>query len=377
MAEPFLPMDPNIKLSCNYPLTKKEIRGLNLYGNVKSLKEAMKQLFRQKDLDDFTNRMKWYDIPLDLKSTDIERLLYYKGSLAFWYFKELDKFMLTPYALIDGLDAYGRYKYVRPIPFAADDDAKKNKSYVALESLMSTKKLKVIYDVQLEEDFVTENGEFLVDEAEDLLNNSAVILYDRTTSLMAKNVVGRSIMQEGLLDVMAECVPFARTALENSTGIQGIRVSSEDESSNVIAANNTFQMAALTGEKYVPIVGNIEFQDLTAASGIKSAEFMELLQSFNNLRLSMYGLDNSGMIEKKAYVNELATSMNNVGLSLQDALNNRQDFCAIVNSIWDCNMWCEISQTASGMDVNGDGLPYDSESFQAPEDQQGGNEDVE
>ena len=50
-----------------------------------------------------------------------------------------------------------------------------------------------------------------------------------------------------------------RTALQNSTGIAGMKVGNEDEQSNVAAASLAIQRAALNGEKWIPIIGSVEF----------------------------------------------------------------------------------------------------------------------
>ena len=119
--------------------------------------------------------------------------------------------------------------------------------------------------------------------------------------------------------------------------------------------------AALRGEPYIPITGSIEFQELTNGSPTKAEDYLIAMQAVDNFRLSTYGIDNGGLFDKKAYVNNAQVGMNGnpVGLVLQDGLKIRQDFCNIVNSIWGLGLWCEISEDLVGMDTNGDGVAYD------------------
>lgn len=354
MAKPCLPIGGiEFKQAAGIPLSKKELK--NLFGNCPDLKSSIKQLLRVKDEEDAVNRYTWYNIPLDMKSNEIERLLYQRGQLILWYWKAREKFMLTPFALCEGLDEQGRYVYVNPVPICEGNDP----TVTAMKAVFSTIKLKVVYDVQLEEDFIDENGEFLLDKAQDLVENSCVILYDRTPSI-SQNIVPRVHMQEGILDVMAECIPFARTALQNSTGVMGMRIPSEDELSNVYAANREIQRASLNGEKYVPIVGQVDFQELTGDTTSHAEEYLQAMQGLNNFRLSCYGLDNNGLYDKKAYVNNMQSGVSNVGLTMQDGLSNRQDFAAIADSIWDTALWCDISETVSGQDINMDGINYET-----------------
>ena len=45
-------------------------------------------------------------------------------------------------------------------------------------------------------------------------------------------------------------------------------------------------------------------------------------------------------------------------LVLQDSLRNRQQFCDIVNSNWGLNTNCEINETLTNTDMDGDGVAY-------------------
>lgn len=304
----------------------------------------LKQL-RILDEQDAVNRYTWYNLPCNISSQELERLIYYKGQLAFFYFEPLDEFFFMPYALDGGLDFYGRYRTIHPIPaFEGTSDEEKRES-ARYRAIMSTLKLKVLYDTPLEE----------VDFRE-----HCVLLHDYTKQL-GQNIISRQILQDPLLDIMADCIPFMRTNLLNATGVQGIRVNSQDEQSNVEAASIAIDNAALTGRKYVPMVGFAEFQDLTAGSVAKSEEFMLAMQSLDNFRLSLYGLDSGGLFEKKAHMlqDEMAMNASTTGLVLQDGLAIRQRFCDIVNSVTGLGISCEISETASGMDMNMDGLLTD------------------
>ena len=48
-----------------------------------------------------------------------------------------------------------------------------------------------------------------------------------------------------------------------------------------------------------------------------------------------------------------------VGLTLQDGLSIRQNFCNVVNSIWGLGVWCDISENLINADLDGDGLAYE------------------
>ena len=146
-----------------------------------------------------------------------------------------------------------------------------------------------------------------------------------------------------------------------SSGIKGVRVNDADQQQNVIDGSKSLEHAALTGNPWIPIVGNVEFQELTETSLSKLQDYLLAMQSLDNLRLSGYGIDNGGLFEKKAHELQSEADINGgpVGLVLQDGLSIRQNFCNIVNSIWGIGIWCEPAQNIMGADTDGDGLVYD------------------
>lgn len=323
------------------------------------LKKNVKIQLRVKDEQDAINRFKAYNIPLNMSSQEIERMLYHRFELIFFYFEPLDEFFLMPYAFDDGLDFYGRPIYVHPVPYASGAEADSVKLKQQREFLR-TIKLKVIYDVQLPEDYIDDDGELDEKKIKELLTTSCVILRDYTPQ-WSENGIPRVQMQDALLDCMADCIPFSRTALKNSTGVRGMKVSNPDEYSNVLMANMMLEKAALHGEQNIPIVGQQEFQDLSAGNIVNATEFLQTMQGYNNYRLALYGLDNNGLYEKKAYVNNVQSGINNVGLALQDGLSQRQNACNIINSIWGLGFWYDLSETVSGADRNLDGIAYDNQ----------------
>ena len=284
------------------------------------LKEDLKKFLRLIDEQDAVNRYVWYNLPANITSQELERMLYYKGQLCFFYDKNLEEFYFMPYALDGTIDFYGRFNTIHPVPMTSGTEDKGNK---AQAQYLAALKLKCVYGMKMPEDLKQKDFE-----------ESTVLLHDYTKQ-MSQTIVARQVVNEPLLDVMAECIPFMRTALISSTGINGIRVNDADQQQNVADAARSVERAALTGNPWVPIVGNIEFQELTNGQLGKAEEYMLAMQSLDNLRLSGYGIDNGGLFEKKAHELQSEADINGgpVGLVLQDGLSIRQNFCNIVNSI--------------------------------------------
>ena len=325
-------------------------------------KADIKKQLRIIDEQDAVNSFTWYNLPDGLNARLIERILYYRGQGALFYFNE--KFYFLPYALSGTIDVYGRYMGITPLPFngTSNDGGKKDAPWI--NGLV----FDPVYEVLLPEDYEEDEAANLMT----MLEKSCVLLKDYTEQISQTNI-SRQILDDPILDMMAECLPFMRTALINATGVQGMRVNTENEKTEVYAANNAITRAALEGNSKVPIIGSVDFQELTGGQIAKAEEFLLAMQSLDNYRLSLHGLDNGGLFQKRSHMLEAEQEMNagNVGLVMRDRLQCRQEFCNIANSIWGLDMWCEISETVIGMDITGDGIAGDDEAGQHEQMQEG------
>lgn len=333
-------------------------------------------LFLQHELVDreiAATRYKWHNLPVGMSSQDLERLLYYKGNLCFFYMEELNQFFILPYALQGGIDVYGRFVSVHPIPLAttgADDAPEVKKQIKALQDMLTQLNLEVQYDVVLPEE--------IIEDPDRYLKNSCVLLKDYTNGL-AQTITPRSNLQKPLLDVMSNIVPYLNTALMNSTGVSGVRVNNNDESASVMEASNAVYKASLNGNKWVPMKGALEFQDFATTPIGASQDFLLALQSLQNLELAFFGLENGGIYQKKEHMLQDEYQSNTgspiTALVYKDGLDIRQRFCDIVNSIWGIGLWCEPYTIDEMMDAMGQSTG--DESMPTNEDEGGNDNDIQ
>ena len=360
---------PDIETMIAAGIDPKSGMPVNLIKDGEEDKNYFRRLMRIIDEQDAINRYKWYNLPAELTSQQLERMLYFKGQLCFFYFEEVDKFFFLPFALDGTIDLYGRYNTIHPIPFAAgttDEQQKRVKSQV---DLLSIKKLKVIKEPKDFEDLT-----------EDDLKNSAVILYDYSPQLNINNIIPRQQLNDVLCDLEAEILPYMQTALLAGTGIKGLRVPSADAAGEANKASKQIRYSALSRKLYVAMTNSVEFQDLSDATPMKTEEFLLALQGVDNLRKSTLGIENGGLFQKKAHKLESEQTGNesSVQTVFQDGLTWRQAFCMIVNSIWGTDMWCMPAEAVLGYDDNMDGATYDIDNSQTPaaeeQPEQGGTE---
>lgn len=294
-------------------------------GLVDSIKGVVSVIDRQ----DAVNRYEWYNLPKGITSELIERVIYYKGSAIFFYMAENNSFYFLPYGLAGDIDIYGRYLEVTPLPFAGPtattDDSGNSRPWIK----GYTKK--VIYEVPI--DYIPD------------INKSCVILRDYVNGIEQNNQP-RFKLNEGLVNLESQMIPFLRTALLGLTGISGLRVNSEDEQSNVRTAAQSVKQAALTGSCWIPVVGGLDFQNFDKPNIGDANQFLLSMQAIDNLRLSTLGLKNGGLFEKQGTILQSESDManSNTDLILQDGLSIRQEFCNIVNKVFNLHIWCEAKE---------------------------------
>lgn len=319
------------------------------------------------------NRYRWKNLPVGMSSQDLERLLYFKGQLAFFYIEELNQYFILPYALNGGIDVYGRFISISPVPLATtgDSDSADIKSSVeAMAKLFSGMKFEVQYDQVLPED--------LMANPERYMKNSCVLLKDYTNGI-SQNIIPRAQTQAPLLDIMSNTIPYLNTALANSTGVSGVRVNNNDEAAQVELAAGAIQSAALNGKKWVPMKGQLDFQDFARTPTGAAQDFLLALQSLQNLELAFFGLENGGIYQKKEHMLQAEYDANTgsplTALVYKDGLDIRQHFCNIVNSIWGIGLWCEPYMIEEAMDAMGASQPY-ADMETAPTDKPNTKEEV-
>lgn len=317
------------------------------------LKENLRRAFRILDEQNAVNRYVWFNLPNGLNGNLMERILYYKAQGMFFFMPTDETFYFLPYALDGTIDVYGHFKAVTPLPFNGTAQDKKDAWITGLQR-------KPVYDL---ED---------IDMMDNPFEDACVLLSDYTKQISQTNIP-RSVLQEPLIDVLAECIPLGRTAMINNTGTRGMRVPDQDAYSSVEIANRQIIDSALQGKPLIPTISAVEFQDLGVGSGSTADEFLQFMQGVDNVRLSLLGLQNGGMYEKdSAYVNETTASsiQANVGQIYQDGLTLRQRFCDIVNAIWGLGIYVEPSETVLNTDYDMDGdIDDDLDQSGIPNDQ--------
>lgn len=308
------------------------------------IKDKIKKQLRIVDEQDAVNRYVWNNLPKGIDGKRmIERILYYKGQGMLFFEPTLERYFFLPYALEGSIDVYGRFMGVKPVPMGsttAEKDPAKDAVDKAQEAWLAG-----IHRVPI----------YTPEETETATKEQNCVLLSDYTQQLSRTIQPRWMVNDGLLEIMANCIPYLNTALQNSTGVDGIRVNDESEASNVEAASLSLQKAALTGRKWVPVTSAIEIQELTNGTKVAPQDFLMAMQGLDNYRLSLYGIDNGGLFQKSTYQTTGQSEMNvsSQTIPMLDGLELRQQFCEVANKIFGEN----IEVAAQQFQVSGIGSP--------------------
>ena len=313
--------------------------------------ENIKIILRTNDEQIHCNRFKWYNLPRGIDAQLIERIIYYRGQIAMAVLPD-GTFAVLPFCLNGGIDIYGRFTGVSLLPWNGTAEIKKyddaKKSNDQLTRIISAKKYDVLYQpIDLDE----------LKADPDKMRNTAVILSDYTRQI-PQIIVPKYKLTEPIIEYESKLIPYLNTALSNATGIGGVRVEDQSEQSIVEEASQSLEFAALTGRKWIPVIGQMQIQELTSGQVAKAEEFLMSMQSLDNYRLGIHGVENGGLFEKKAHLlqAEAAMNMGTSGFAIKDALYNRQQFCTIINSLWGLSVWVEPDEITTGVDQDMNGM---------------------
>lgn len=310
-------------------------------------KGAIKAEIMKNDKQIALNRYKWSGLPEGLTPEIIESVLYERGKGMLFFNENDKKFYFLPCVMqapsnTIGLDCYGRPIAVSPVPLVGGTDAE-GKPRPWIPGFIKYP----IYEPHL--DFITPED----------YTDKCILLYDYSHGVNELDIVPMKQLQQGIIDIMAECIPYAQTALINGTGISGLKISADDELEIVNNANAQVKDAALKGNRYIPLhsKSGVDFQELAGGQLAKVEEFLLAMQSFDNFRLGQYGIGEGAVFTKKAHMLESEQNMNqgNVGLIYDTGLLLRQYACLCAFSLWGLSMWCEANETIAGIDKNLDG----------------------
>lgn len=298
---------------------------------------------RVKDEQQFIQRYKWGNLPEELDTELIERILYYKGRAALFRFN--DKYFFLPFALSSdggtGIDPYGRYNNITPLVFNGSQDGDKDAT-----PLLKGLSFEVVKNVAM--DYVKSKDP----------NKCAVICWDYSPQ-GSQDIIPRYKLQDTLLNAMAEQIVLSRSAILANMPADTVLVTDPGQRDSVMAEVAATENAILAGIRLIPITLPLQTNALQKHTGGSTIvqDTWQNYASLDSLRLSQIGIIDKGPSDKKAQKlkAEQDDETSNTAYVYDNGLNCRQRFCNIVNAVFGENFIIGMSENAASKDLDKDG----------------------
>lgn len=311
-------------------LQERTSKGLKHYNQIAA---ALRTLSQQQH----NNRFIWLNLPEGLDSQLIERMLWFRYQLAFFYDDTLKEFHILPFTLSseneDSLDFYNRYNYITPIPFNGKSLSKGDK--VPKNVYLSKISKKVIKSVPFVES---------KEEAIDLIKNGAVIINDYTAST-AQFALPMAVQQQSFIEAQAEILKLTRRALLNSVSMKWVRFNNEADAESFNEIQDAYNLQITESDKqFVGFNANMDFQESGNTNPADVTSFWAAYEALDNLRLKTLGISNDGQVQKRAQMLQSELALDNISSQhpLLDAWMQRIQACAIINAVWNLGITCEL-----------------------------------
>ena len=310
-------------------------------------------ILSHKHMVETIERFEWRNLPPELPSDLIERVLYFRFKGALFMFNE--KYYFLPFTLKGTIDSYGRYISITPVLFTGQWKIQSEK-YIEDISFMSNAEFTVVYDLPEKEEQATpdpeaeeedpEEGSAAMPDAKD----KAVILTDSSLEI-AQDFTPIAYLIRPLVEQMVDILVLVNIDLITSAKVFYVVAKDASQKEAIEKEFQDLDNRILNGKRIVVVTSPTELKELTGANVKDSARYFQSYQSIDNLRKDIIGIDNGGTFMKQEHTTEMETQTNSNGGSfvLNNALRMREAFCETVNHVFGLNIQVDVkgaSQTS-------------------------------
>jgi len=296
-------------------------------------RQLLMRMMAHKHMIETIERFEWKNLPPELPSDLIERILYFRYKGAF--FKHNERHYFLPFALKGEIDSYGRYIGITPVLFTgqwkvSDGEITKDISFI------SGKTFKVCYDL--------EGAENELDEV-DLLefDDKAVILTDSSLEI-SQDYTPMNYLIRPIVEQLVDILVLVNIDLISSAKMFYVVAKDPEQKEAIEKEFRDLDNRILNGKRVVVLTSPTDLKELMGTSVKDTARYFQSYQSIENLRKDIIGIDNGGTFMKQEHTTEMETQANTSGGSfvLNNALRMRKEFCEIVNKAFGLNIDVDI-----------------------------------
>lgn len=285
---------------------------INPIGYYNPDREKYRIIWSNYDFNQCVSRYVWDNLPNGLTSWNLERMLYFRGTLC--GFKVGGKVYILPYTATGELNPYGFPVEVTPITFNGRGEVGKN-------------------------DLFNEDFKLNVDiNGDDTDNYSAVLLYDALPYNTSGQSPSRYFMNQIIINEI--CETFARININVVVSNKKILIECKDaKQAAVIRAE--LAMAFASDCPFGVITSPLDSNNIQSTSDFNADDLFNTIKNYDAIRCFMNGIASKGFgAEKKERLvtGELAGAEENTDLILDMGYDLRKLFCDLCNKKFGTNM---------------------------------------
>jgi len=310
-------------------------------------RKLLTRMLGHKHMIETIERFEWKNLPPELPSDLIERILYYrfKGAL----FNYNDRFHFLPFTLKGTIDSYGRYIGITPVLFTgqwkSSGDGKEGKDI----AFISGATYKVIYDLATKDESMDDIDLDAFDEDTVLkLDENAVILTDSSLEV-SQDYTPMEYLIRPIVEQLTDILVLVNLDLISSAKMFYVVAKDPEQKDAIEKEFRDLDNRILNGKRVVVLTSATELKELMGSSVKDTARYFQSYQSIENLRKDIIGVDNGGTFMKQEHTTEMETEANASGGSfvLNNALRMRKEFCDIANKVFGLNIQVDIKGGAN------------------------------
>ena len=320
-------------------------------------RQLLMRMMAHKHMIETIERFEWKNLPPELPSDLIERILYFRYKGAF--FKNNDKHYFLPFALKGEIDSYGRYIAITPVLFTGQWKVSDGKITEDI-SFISGKTFKVVYDLD------SADGE--LDELESLeFDDKAVILTDSSLEI-SQDFTPMNYLIRPIVEQLVDILVLVNIDLISSAKMFYVVAKDPEQKEAIEKEFRDLDNRILNGKRVVVLTSPTDLKELMGTSVKDTARYFQSYQSIENLRKDIIGIDNGGTFMKQEHTTQMETEANTSGGSfvLNNALRMRKEFCEIVNRVFGLSIDVDVKGGSKDASIVPEGAQT--------EDRQGGEE---
>ena len=306
-------------------------------------RQLLMRMLGHKHMIETIERFEWKNLPPELPSDLIERVLYYrfKGAL----FQYNDRFHFLPFTLKGEIDSYGRYIGITPVLFTGQWKASGDGKISEDIAFISGRTYKTVYDLATKDEESIDDVDLNAFDEETVLNldEKAVILTDSTLEV-SQDYTPMNYLIRPIVEQLVDILVLVNIDLISSAKMFYVVAKDSEQKEAIEKEFRDLDNRILNGKRVVVLTSPTELKELMGSSVKDTARYFQSYQSIDNLRKDIIGIDNGGTFMKQEHTTEMETEANTSGGSfvLNNALRMRKEFCDIANKVFGINIQVDI-----------------------------------